>query len=179
MRIYAAPEDADIYDENVWRACNPSIGVTIDIENVRKEALAAKNSESAEKLFRWLRLNQWVSLKRVGWLPIILWDRTERSWTRDDMRGRRCYVGLDLSSVSDLTATASLFPPRRIGADIAWVAFHAVEGWREQLDKAVLLIHEIFPGGVQSAAHTLVVQPRQRRPGLRKRVNAATVSAAT
>ena len=76
MRIYAAPESADIFDENVWRACNPSIGVTIDIENVRKEALAAKNSESAERLFRWLRLNQWVALKRVGWLPITLWDRT-------------------------------------------------------------------------------------------------------
>ncbi len=125
VRIYAAPEDADIYDENVWRACNPSIGVTIDIENVRKEALAAKNSESAEKLFRWLRLNQWVSLKRVGWLPIILWDRTERSWTRDDMRGRRCYVGLDLSSVSDLTATASLFPPESSGE--SWKFF--LDAW--------------------------------------------------
>ena len=115
VRIYAAPESADIFDEKVWRACNPSIGVTIDIENVRKEALAAKNSESAERLFRWLRLNQWVALKRVGWLPITLWDRTEADWTREALKGRRCYVGLDLSSVNDLTATAALFPPEADG----------------------------------------------------------------
>lgn len=115
VRIYAAPESADIFDEEVWRACNPSIGVTIDIENVRKEALAAKNSESAERLFRWLRLNQWVALKRVGWLPITLWDRTEADWTREALKGRRCYVGLDLSSVNDLTATAALFPPEGDG----------------------------------------------------------------
>lgn len=123
VRIYAAPESADIFDENVWRACNPSIGVTIDIENVRKEALAAKNSESAERLFRWLRLNQWVALKRVGWLPITLWDRTQRDWTREALKGRRCYVGLDLSSVGDLTATAALFPPE-----------NEVEPWRFFLD---------------------------------------------
>lgn len=112
VRIYGAPEDADIWDENVWYAANPSLGVTIDIENVRKEALAAKNSDAAERLFRWLRLNQWIALKRIGWLPITLWDKTEAAWNRETLKGKECYVGLDLSSVGDLTATATLFPPR-------------------------------------------------------------------
>ena len=67
-----------------------------------------EHRESAERLFRWLRLNQWVALKRVGWLPITLWGRTEADWTREALKGRRCYVGLDLSSVNDLTATAAL-----------------------------------------------------------------------
>lgn len=111
-RIYSAPEGADIYDEKVWRAANPSLGVTIRIENVRAEAQAAKNSEAAEKLFRWLRLNQWVALKRIGWLPVTLWDATQGTWKRDSLRGRECYVGLDLSSTTDLTAIAALFPPR-------------------------------------------------------------------
>lgn len=112
VRIYGAPEDADIYDEKTWYAANPSLGVTIDIENVRKEAMAAKNSPAAERLFRWLRLNQWIALKRVGWLPVTLWDDTEASWTRDALTGLECYVGLDLSSVNDLTAMAALFPPQ-------------------------------------------------------------------
>lgn len=111
VRIYGAPPDADIFDEAVWYAANPSLGVTIKIENVRAEAQAAANSESAEKLFRWLRLNQWVSIKRVGWLPVTLWDETQGNWKREDLRGRRCYVGLDLSSTTDLTAIAALFPP--------------------------------------------------------------------
>ena len=112
VRIYGAPENADIWDEATWYAANPSLGVTIDIDAVRAEALAAKNSESAEKLFRWLRLNQWIALKRIGWLPVTLWDETEANWTRESLRGQECYVGLDLSSTSDLTGVAALFPPR-------------------------------------------------------------------
>lgn len=112
VKIYAAPEDADIYDEAVWYECNPSLGVSIQIETVRSEAVAARNSDTAEKLFRWLRLNQWVSLKRTGWLPLTLWDQTAGDWSIGDLTGRYCYAGLDLSSTTDLTAIALLFPPQ-------------------------------------------------------------------
>lgn len=110
-RIYGAPDAADIYDEKTWYGCNPSLGVTISIETIRSEAAAARNSESVERLFRWLRLNQWIALKRTGWLPLTLWDSTERDWNPADLLGQRCYVGLDLSSTTDLTAAVCLFPP--------------------------------------------------------------------
>src|SRR5690606_20354222 len=70
VKIYCADEDDDIFDEATWYKANPSLGHTISIESVRQEALAARNSEAAERLFRWLRLNQWVSLKRIGWQPL-------------------------------------------------------------------------------------------------------------
>ncbi len=89
------------------------MGKSISIESVRQEALRARNSESAEKLFRWLRLNQWVSLKKTGWLPLTLWDTTQAAWSTSDMVGYRCYGGLDLSSTTDLTALCLLFPPQR------------------------------------------------------------------
>lgn len=113
VKIYGAPEDADIYDEAVWYEANPSLGVAIDIEKVRQEAIAAKNSPAVERNFRWLRLNQWVSLKRIGWLPITLWDQTQGNWTRSDLRKKRCYIGIDLSSTIDLSAAVPLFPPQR------------------------------------------------------------------
>ena len=100
----------DIYNEDNWYKANPSLGVTIDIENVREEAIKAKNSPANEKLFRWLRLNQWVQLKRVSWLPITLWDSTEADFTLSDMKGKECYIGVDLSSTTDLTGLALLFP---------------------------------------------------------------------
>ena len=112
VKVYGAPDGADIYDEQVWHDCNPSLGVTVDIEKVRQEALTARNSESAERLFRWLRLNQWVSLKRIGWLPITLWDNTVGNWSEAELSNKRCYVGLDLSSKIDLTAAVPLFPPQ-------------------------------------------------------------------
>lgn len=123
VKIYGAPPDADIYDEAVWRAANPSLGVSISIDALRLEALAAKSGEATERLFRWLRLNQWVSLKRIGWLPITLWDDTTAAWTAADMRGKRCYAGLDLSSNIDLTAMALLFPPQ-----------DGVDEWRFMID---------------------------------------------
>lgn len=111
-KIYSAPEDADIYDEQTWWRANPSLGVSISIDALREEITAVKNNPAAEKLFRWLRLNQWISLKRLGWLPITLWDDTEGAWAQDDLEGKRCYVGIDLSTRTDLTAVVPLFPPQ-------------------------------------------------------------------
>ncbi|AOY76676.1 terminase large subunit [Clostridium formicaceticum] len=111
-KIYGAPEDADIWDENTWYTANPSLGHTINIETVRQEAVAARNSEAAEKLFRWLRLNQWVSIKRHGWLPLTLWDATTGKWDLSELTGKKCYPGMDLSSTTDITAVCYLFPPQ-------------------------------------------------------------------
>ena len=112
VKIFNAPDDADIFDEDTWFKANPSLGKTINIDSVRQEALYAKNSESGERLFRWLRLNQWISVKSVGWLPLTVWDSSVDDWSLDEMVGKRCYVGLDLSSTTDLTAAALLFPPQ-------------------------------------------------------------------
>lgn len=125
VKIYGAPDDADIYDEATWYLANPSLGHSIDIEKVRAEALRAKNSESVERLFRWLRLNQWVALKRIGWLPLTLWDSTTGDWGRVDLIGKRCYPGIDLSSTTDLTGVCFLFPPQDGIAE--WRAIF--EGW--------------------------------------------------
>lgn len=129
-----ATQTLDIYNEAVWRACNPSLGVTVPLRVVRAEAREARHSQSAEKLFRWLRLNQWISVKAVGWIPLTLYDKTqwgpsakaEREAWLEKLRGLRCYGGLDLSTTTDLTALVLLFPPQK-GLE-SWVAlFHA---WR-------------------------------------------------
>lgn len=110
--IFGAPDDADIFDENTWYAANPSLGYTIPIETVRQEALTARNSEAKERLFRWLRLNQWIALKTIGWLPLTLFDEALGKWNPAEMLGKKCYMGLDLSSTTDLTAAVLVFPPQ-------------------------------------------------------------------
>ena len=127
----------DIYDEALWQQCNPSYGVTIKPRQFRADARAAKQSEAAERNFRWLRLNQWIATKDVGWLPLTLYDKTQigpsvkadrEAWVREHLMGKRCYGGLDLSTTTDLTAFVLIFPPQP-GLD-TWVAlFHA---WRPQ-----------------------------------------------
>lgn len=127
--------ELDIYDENLWKQCNPSYGVTMKARKFRKEASAAKQSEAAERGFRWLRLNQWVSTKDVGWLPLTLYDKTQigpsakaerEEWVREHLYGKTCYGGLDLSSTTDLTAFVLLFPPQP-GLDTWVMVPHA---WR-------------------------------------------------
>ena len=124
----------DIWDEELWHQCNPSLGEHLKLRALRLEAQAAKKSPAAEKLFRWLRLNQWISVKAVGWLPLTLYDKTqwgpsakaERVEWIKRLRGLRCYGGLDLSTTTDLTAFTLLFPPQP-GLD-TWVALF--QAWR-------------------------------------------------
>lgn len=123
----------DIFDENVWYKCNPSLGETIDVDTLRQEALDAKQSEYSERLFRWLRLNQWISVKAVGWLPLKLFDKSQ-SERPENLIGMRCYGGLDLSSTTDLTAFVLVFPPQE-GLEKWYVLFKAwitVEKMRER-----------------------------------------------
>ena len=138
-KIFCASEDDDIFNEAVWYKANPSLGHTIEIEKVRQEAIGARNDEGKEKLFRWLRLNQWVALKALGWMPLSLWDSTEGEWCHSDLLGKRCYAGLDLSSTIDLTATALLFPPQD-GIDDWRVIF---EAWipMEKMKERILRDH--------------------------------------
>ena len=140
--IYGAPEEADIFDEQTWFDANPSLGHTIPVETVQKEALRARNSEAAERLFRWLRLNQWISLKRTGWLPLTLFDNTSADvlkpnaarWTRADLIGSYCYAGLDLASTTDLSALVLAFPPQGGFSDwrILFEAWIPEEAMRER-----------------------------------------------
>jgi phage terminase large subunit-like protein len=111
-KIYCADEEDDIWDEATWYKANPGLGTTINIEAVREEATTAKNNPANEKLFRWLRLNQWISLKTVGWLDLSLWDSTLGKWDKSELLGKKCYIGLDLASTSDLTGLVLLFPPQ-------------------------------------------------------------------
>ena len=116
--IYGMPDDQDeidqidIYDEALWYKCNPSLGHTIQIDTLRQEALNAQQSEGGERLFRWLRLNQWISVKTLGWLPLTLFDNTIKVIPREKLVGLQCFSGLDLSSTTDLTAEVNIFPPQ-------------------------------------------------------------------
>lgn len=121
----------DIWDEKLWYACNPSLGKHLSIRTLRLEAMEARRSEAGEKLFRWLRLNQWISVKAVSWLPLTLYDklqwgpsrRAEREEWLLQLRGKICYGGVDLSSTSDLTAFVLFFPPQPGLEKAVWVPY--------------------------------------------------------
>lgn len=108
--IYGAGMDEDWTDPKVWKKANPSLGETITIDKVRAACESAKQNPGEENSFRQLRLNQWVK-QAVRWMPMDKWDACAFPADPEDLEGRVCYGGLDLSSTTDLTSFCLVFPP--------------------------------------------------------------------
>ena len=108
--IYGADESEDWTDPKVWRKANPSLGITVGIDKVRAACESARQNPGEENAFRQLRLNQWVK-QAVRWMPMEKWDACAFAVNEDDLEGRVCYGGLDLSSTTDITAFVLVFPP--------------------------------------------------------------------
>ena len=108
--IYGADENDDWTDPKVWEKANPSLGITVGIDKVRAACESAKQNPSEENSFRQLRLNQWVK-QAVRWMPMDKWDKCAFAVNEEQLEGRVCYGGLDLSSTTDITAFVLVFPP--------------------------------------------------------------------
>ena len=108
--IYGAGQEEDWTDPKVWKKANPSLGETIGMDKVKAACDSARQNPGEENSFRQLRLNQWVK-QAVRWMPMEKWDACAFPVNPEDLEGRVCYGGLDLSSTSDLTAFVLVFPP--------------------------------------------------------------------
>lgn len=108
--IYGADESDDWTDPKVWKKANPSLDITVGIDKVKAACESAKQNPGEENAFRQLRLNQWVK-QAVRWMPMEKWDKCAFAVDDDELEGRVCYGGLDLSSTTDITAFVLVFPP--------------------------------------------------------------------
>lgn len=108
--IYGADEGDDWTSPKVWKKANPSLGITVGIDKVKSACESAKQNPAEENAFRQLRLNQWVK-QSVRWMPMDKWDMCGYKINEDELYGRVCYGGLDLSSTTDMTAFVLVFPP--------------------------------------------------------------------
>lgn len=115
--LYEAAIEADWLDEKVWKQANPALGDFRSIEEMRIMAARAKEIPAQENTFRRLYLNQWTE-QASRWISLIAWDACHVSIDRASLRGRRCYVGMDLSSTKDLTALVAVFPDDDGGFDV-------------------------------------------------------------
>ena len=108
--IYGAAENEDWTDPKVWKKANPSLGITIGMDKVQAACNSARQNPGEENAFRQLRLNQWVK-QAVRWMPMEKWDKCAFPVNLEELEGRVCYGGLDLSSTTDITAFVLVFPP--------------------------------------------------------------------
>lgn len=107
--IFEADAADDWEDEATWHKANPSLGITITVDDFRADTLEAKESPAKLNSFLRYRLNRWVQTADA-WLNIDTWDHGAAEIDPAALAGRPCYAGLDLSATDDTTALVLLFP---------------------------------------------------------------------
>jgi phage terminase large subunit-like protein len=122
--IYAADKEDDFTDPRTWAKANPCLGRSVRIQYMEKEAAKAKAEPGYENTFKRQHLNIWTQ-QAERYIPMASWDKggthpldtpleVVAQGIKDEeekLKGRKCYLGLDLARVNDLSALALLFPP--------------------------------------------------------------------
>lgn len=115
--IFGADPEDDWMDEAVWEKANPCIDFAVSRDYLREQAGRADENPAFENTFRRLHLNQWTE-QEARIIQMAKWDSCHVAYTEQDLRGRVCYAGLDLSSTRDITALVLVFPEERGGCRV-------------------------------------------------------------
>ncbi len=119
--IYIAEldEDDDIWKKENWAKANPlklfqPDDITLDTQKlavIAEKAIDAREKQGAELVnFETKTLNKWVTYTGGALIDLAAWKAGARDLTLEDMRGRRAFLGIDLSSGGDLTSISMVFP---------------------------------------------------------------------
>jgi len=104
--IYELDEGDDWKTQRNWKKANPSLGATVTLDGLKKQYVQAKNiGGSYQTEFKIKHLNTWVSASKT-WIPAEVWAANKEE---ADLTGLPCFGGLDLASVSDLTALVLVY----------------------------------------------------------------------
>ena len=112
-------EDDDIWNPDNWQKANPLLLWNDDntpnkemIARMAEKAIDAREKQGNELVnFLTKSLNRWVTYRGSAYIDAEKWKACGCDLKLEDMRGRECYLGIDLSSGGDLTSIALVFPP--------------------------------------------------------------------
>jgi phage terminase large subunit-like protein len=123
--IYEATIDDDWMDPDVWAKANPNLGVSIEADRLAVKARKAKDTPAylntflrlhlnvrTEQACRLIMMDQWDACTGIA-QPTPGPDAQANRWIHQSLqawKGRRCWAGLDLSTIKDLAALVLCFP---------------------------------------------------------------------
>jgi phage terminase large subunit-like protein len=149
--VFAADKRQNPFAEETWRDANPLYPVTPSPAFMRAAADKAKSSPSAMASF--LRLHLGIrSGQDKQFLDLERWDRNAVKLDEAELVGRAATGGIDLGSVSDLTALVWLFPDAERGGYDVLARFWTPAASLDALDKRT---HRNASGWVEDGWLTL------------------------
>ena len=119
--ISKVDDEARWDDEAEWYKANPNLGVTTDIETLRAALVKARHKPTelanAKRFFLGIQAEA-----ENPWIDMALWDKQREPRTLKQLRKAHgeCFLGLDLSSVRDITALCAVFPDGADACDVFW-----------------------------------------------------------
>lgn len=112
--VYGMKPGEDWKDREVWKRCNPNLGISVKLEFLEAQFRRALEMPSYQNTFRRLFLNEWTE-QAERWLTLEDWDACDEETSPPDLLEAlppgvpRVFAGLDLSATTDLTALAVTF----------------------------------------------------------------------
>jgi phage terminase large subunit-like protein len=117
-------KDDPFRDEKCWPKVNPSLQSANlpGIKYLREQVTEARGMPSKEALVRRLNFCQWTDAANP-WISADVWLDAQREFDWRDLRGRKAWAGLDLSSTTDLTGLVLMVEPENEGEPWLLVPF--------------------------------------------------------
>ena len=107
IAIYSLDEGDNWTKEECWIKANPNLDVTVTSKYIREQVKSAVNNPSDEVGVKTKTLNLWCDVADV-WLPENYIVKASKKVDLSDFQDQPCYIGVDLSATSDLTAVSYL-----------------------------------------------------------------------
>lgn len=108
--IYELDDEDDWKDEKNWVKANPNLDVTVTRKYLEGQIRSAINDSALEVSVKTKNFNMWVSSKEI-WISDDKIRKVMSPVNLEDYKDEDCFMGVDLSAVSDLTSTTVMFPP--------------------------------------------------------------------
>jgi phage terminase large subunit-like protein len=96
--------------EEAWKESNPAYNIILKKEDFEADCQEVEKDPRAKAAFLRYRLNYWIETD-TPWLAPGVWKKNAGpGFKEEDLHGRICFTGVDLSSVEDFTAVVHVFP---------------------------------------------------------------------
>lgn len=123
--LFEIPRDADWKDEALWHKVNPGLAYGYpDLEGLRQMAREAAHKPAELAIFKRYHLNIWQDHSSTPFVDMSIYDQGDEPFDLADLEYEPCWIGVDLSSTSDLTAV--------------------VAAWRDPDQEDGFIVHPLF-----------------------------------
>ena len=107
IAIYSMDDNDDWTDEDNWVKCTPNMDITVTKKYIKEQVKSALNNPSEEVGVKTKTLNLWCDSSEV-WLSDSNIVNSTKNVNLASFQDELCYIGVDLSATSDLTAVSYL-----------------------------------------------------------------------